>query len=284
MEGVKIQFYGDESEDKAEKVHAIGGFIGFADEWDKVHTELIARVKPTGISAYHMTDCECGWREFAKWKKPDRDQLTVELIEIICRHDIFLIGTGVLLDDYNTLPAVNEEAGLLGHDKWHMAFQAVLQQAAIRVDKKAPPDLAIDFFFDWQTKQGAARNIFEFTKNDTRLQSWRTRLGSLTFGHKEFDKEESVPVLQIADIAAVEIRKAIGNPITHPHLKERRSLARLKEARKVWSIQYLDKPVLDVLYELKRAELGLPNNAAEAEQRLTQLRLAKKILNAPTSH
>jgi hypothetical protein len=141
----------------------------------------------------------------------------------------------------------------------------------------APPEENISFFLDWKDKQGAARFLFDHTKNEKQLK-WRNRLGSISFGHKEFDVPDSVPLLQVADIAAVEVRKAIGNPITHPHLPERKSLARLKEAGNVYSIRYLDGPALKSLYELKRKHLGLPNNAEEAE---LELRKRGKIIGPP---
>ena len=269
-----IRFYGDESEDPAGKVIAIGGFIGRADEWDELQEKWIARVKPTGASAYHMTDCENGRGEFGDdkgWKAEDRLQLTIDLIELITQHDIFLIGLGLLLDDYRDLGSVNDDGMKLGHDKWHMVFQGILQEAANRVGDTAPQEETVAFFFDWKQKQGAADFLFNYTKDLTRLKPWHKRLGTHTFGHKEFDVPGSVPLLQVADIAAVETRKAIAHPITHPHLKERKSLTRLKQAGNVWAIKYLDAPVLRAIYELKREELGLPNRAREAEAEMRRL-------------
>ncbi len=267
-----IRFYGDESEDKQEKVHALAGWLGFADEWDALQEEWVARVKPAGVSAYHMTDCECGRGEFRDWPKPKRTQLTIDLVEMICRYDVFLIGCGLLLDDFATVPPLTEDGGeVLGHDKWHLVFQAVLQQAANKVGA-APSEEKIAFFFDWKQKRGVAGDVFEHTRNEARLKPWRKRLDTLTFGHKEFDVPGSIPLLQVADIAAVETRKFIGNPMTHPHLSERRSFTRLREAGRVWSVKFLDKPVLDAIYESKRADLGLSNNENEAMSRLEQLK------------
>jgi hypothetical protein len=186
--------------------------------------------------------------------------------------NVFLIGQGVLLDDYRQLPSLNDEGVKLGHDKWHIAFQGLLQQVANRVGDDAPPEETVAFSFDWKQKRGAAQFLFDYTKEDRRLKSWRRRLGTLTFGHKEFDVPDSIPLLQIADIAAFETRKALANPITHPHFPERKSLARLKRADRVWSISFLDEPVLRAIYEMKRGELGLPNNAKEVTEKLNQQR------------
>lgn len=271
-----IRFYGDESEDKDEKVLAIGGFIGFAEQWEALQEKWITRVKPTGVSAYHMTDCECGHGEFSGdngWTKKDRDQLTSDLIGLIVEHEIFLIGEGILLDDYRELPPVDDKGVELGHDKWHMVFQGVLQQVCMRVGDTAPPEETVAFFLDWKQKQGAAQFLFDYTKAEDRLGAWHHRLGTLTFGHKEFNVPGSLPLLQIADIAAVETRKAIGNPITHPHLPERKSLARLKAANRVWSLSFLDGPVLNAIYEMKRKDLGLPHKLEEAKERLQQASL-----------
>ncbi len=272
-----LRFYGDESEDKNEKVHAIGGFLGWADEWDRLQEDWIARLKPTGVSAYHMTDCDNGRGEFSDekgWKREDRTQLTIDLIEIICRHEVLLIGMGIFVDDYKTLAPVTENGGMLGYDKWHSVFQGVIREAAIRVSS-APEGETIAFFFDWKMKQGIAYDLFEKTQNEIKLP-WCQRLGTLTFGHKEFGVFGSLPLLQVADIAAMETRKSLANPITHPHLPERRSLARLKECGRGGLIACLDKPVLDALYEYKRETLGLPNNAKEVEERLRNLPRPRK--------
>src|SRR5579863_9684925 len=96
-----VRLYADESEDAEEKVIAVAGFIGLADQWESLQDKWIARVKPTGVSAYHMTDCENGWGEFSDkkgWTKADRTQLTTDLIEIICDHEVYLLGMGMLLE------------------------------------------------------------------------------------------------------------------------------------------------------------------------------------------
>jgi hypothetical protein len=156
-----------------------------------------------------------------------------------------------------------------------IVFQGLLQEAANRVGK-APPEETIAFFFDWKMKKGLAHDLFDHAKQDDRLQNWRNRLGTLTFGHKEFDVPGSIPLLQCADIAALETRKSIGNPITHPHIPERKSLARLKEAGKVWSILGIDKLALNAMREDKRRELGLPNTAEETFPELHRIRSAGK--------
>jgi hypothetical protein len=176
----------------------------------------------------------------------------------------------VMLDDYKTLPPLTNDGKMLGHDKWHMAFQFVLHEACLKVGDEAPPEETVAFFFDWKTKRGVANKLFEYSK---RLDKpWSKRLGTVTFGHKEFDVPGSIPLLQVADIAAVESRKVLANKITHPELPERRSLTRLKQAGRVWSIQYLDKPVIDMLYEDKRREMGLPNKYDETFLKLRELR------------
>jgi len=255
-----IRFYGDESEDQGSKVMAIAGFIGMAEEWDDLQEKWIARVKPTGVSAYHMTDCECGLGEFSEkngWSPKDRQQLTTDLIDLIIQHKIFLIGEGLLLDDYKEIPPVTESGDRLGRDKWHMAFQGVLHEAAMSLGDECPPEETIAFFFDWKDKQGSARFFFDYMKTEEKLSSWHHRLGTLTFGHKEFDVAGSIPLLQVADIAAVETRKRIGNPITHPHIPVRKSFLRLKEAHRIWQISYMDKQVLDSMHQSKVKELGL---------------------------
>jgi hypothetical protein len=270
-----IRFYGDESEDKEEKVHAVAGFIGWANQWERLQEEWINRVKPTGVSAYHMTDCDNGRGDFADdkgWKKEDRKQLTIDLIEIICRYRVFMIGIGVYLDDYKLLPPVTEDGELLGHDKWHSAFQAVLREAARRVEQSRgmPESETIAFCLDWKEKQGKADELFAACQNAPELP-WRNRLGTLTFGHKEFNKAGSVPLLQVADIAALETRKSLAHELAHPELPERSSLARLKQAGRVALIAGMDKPYLEALYEMKRETLGLPNYAKEAQEHLDNL-------------
>lgn len=90
---------------------------------------------------------------------------------------------------------------------------------------------------------------------------------------------EVCQLLQVADIAAVETRKALANPITHPHIPERKSLARLKQAGNVWAMLHLDKLVLDAMYESKKEELGLPHDDGAAFLKMrerTKQEFAKK--------
>lgn len=269
--------YCDESEDKDGNVHVVGGFIGEATEWDRLEEKWIARIKPAGISAFHMTDCNANQGEFSKekgWTKQDCTQLTIDLIGLINQHNIFMYGVGVLLHDYRAIPPVNDEGMKLGKDKWHMTFQSLLHDLALAVEPFDKEE-TIGFFFDWRAKQGAADDIFKFTQEDSRLGDWRKRLGTLTFGHKEFDVPGSIPLLQVADIAAVEAQKKISIPITHPHLGERRSFIALREAKRVMRVSCFNKAVLEIMYELKREELGLPNNAHDARAKLEAMKEEK---------
>jgi len=253
MSDFNLCAYFDESQDKSEKVHAIGGFIAPGYEWEALQDKWIARLKPTGVSAFHMTDCECGYREFSDtkgWKPEDRKQLIKDLIEIICRYRVLMVGCGIILDDYKQLPTEN---GKLGIDEWHLSFQYVLQETA----RQATPfgaEETVAFFFDWKDKQGNAKDLFFEFQQDNRLEEWHSRLGTITFGHKEFGVPGSIPLLQVADVAAYETRKAIANPITHPHLPERKSLTALRKAEAVGSVSYLENKVLKNILQLKREE------------------------------
>lgn len=283
-----VRLYADESEDKDCKVFAIGGIIGFADDLDAFQEAWIARVKPTGVSAYHMTDCECGYGEFKDWEKEDRDQLTVDLIELICSHEVFVIGTGVLLDDYNRFPPINDEGTPMpfGGGPWHLCFGQIIQEACMRVGDEAPAEWGVSSFFDWKEKRGLAESIYEHTQKEDRLKPWHKRLGTLTFGHKEFDVPGSIPLLQAADIAAVETRKRIGNPITRPDLPLRKSFQRLVERERIWSAKYFTYPVMDVMYQMKRQSLGLSHDFEGAKSRLAESKKdtgGMAPLNWPTS-
>jgi hypothetical protein len=260
-----VRFYCDESEDRESKVLSLAGFLGTGEDMDALQEEWVARLKPTGVSAYHMTDCDNGGGEFSDakgWNKTDRTHLTIDLIEIIARHKVFLVGLSVLLDDYRTIPSFPGTDKLLGFDTWHLLFQGIFMYAEQLLGTEAPPEETIACFFDWRQKTGRAQTIFEIMR-DIQDLPFSKRLGTLTFGHKEFDKPGSIPLLQIADIAAVETRKDLANPITHPHLPERRSLARLRQTGRVWLL-HLDKLVLEGMYEMKKAQLGFPHNAEEA--------------------
>jgi hypothetical protein len=251
-----IRAYFDESEDKDATIHAIGGFIGIEQEWESLQDKWVGRVDPTGVTAYHMTDCECGYGEFSAekgWNKEDRNQLTKDLIEIILRHKVFMLGAGLLLDDYKQIPPLDEKEDLLGGDKWLFPFQSVIQEAATQA-LRIPGNEAVAFFFDWREKKGNAQKMIEEFREDTRLGEWRRQLGTLTFGHKEFDVADSLPLLQVADIAARETAKAIENKIsTNPHRRE--SFERLKAGNRVYRIDFFDKEVMQIMFELKREEL-----------------------------
>lgn len=280
---MEVRLYADESEDKDGVVHAIGGFIGMADEWERLEEEWVARVRPTGVSAYHMADCDSMQGEFSQkngWSKADCTQLTVDLIDVICRHEVFMIGTGVLLADYNRIPPVTSDPRVrLGGSEWHLCFGQVTHEACMRLGEEVPSDWTISCFFDWKEKKGLAESLYAQTQTDERLKSWRKRLGPLTFGHKEFDVPESVPLLQVADIAAVETRKRIGNPITRPELAIRKSYQKLVSTGHVWATKVFTFPVLDAMFQMKMEDMGLPNDAEAATARMkaaTRARLRKQ--------
>lgn len=277
---MEVRLYGDESGDRNNKVLAIGGIIGFSDHLDAFQDAWITRVKPTGVSSYHMTDCECGYGEFSEnrgWTKQDRDQLTKDLIDLICEHEVFIIGTGVLLDDYNRLPPINDEGVLFGGSPWHLCFGQIIYEACKRIGDEAPPEWGISCFFDWKEKKGLAESIYEYTQQDERLQSWHKRLGPLTFGHKEFDVPDSIPLLQAADIAAVETRKRIGNPLTRPDLRIRQSYQRLVDCGKIWATKYFTYPVMDVMFQMKRQSLGLSHDLEAAKIRLAESKINETL-------
>jgi hypothetical protein len=249
-----VRGYFDESQDKYEKVHAMGGFIGTADQWEHLQDKWIARVKPTGVKAFHFADCEePGHGEFSNkrgWKSEDRKQLIKDVIQLISSHEVLMLGCGIILDDYKKIRNAQ-----LGKDRWHFALQAVLLEAALQT-VSLPPAETIAFFFDWRDKRGFAKEVFAEFQNDTRLGKWRKRLGTVTFGHKEFDVAGSIPLLQVADVAAFEIRKVIANPITHPHLGERKSLLKLKEAKRTGPVLIYEGKTLQKIWKLKLKELG----------------------------
>jgi hypothetical protein len=248
-----VRGYFDESQDKQEKVHAIGGFVGPADEWEELQDKWIARVKPTGVKAFHFADCEePGYGEFSVkkgWKIEDRKQLIKDIIQILCSQKVLMLGCGIILDDYKKV-----QNGQQGKDRWHFAFQAVLLEAAHQIDE-FPREETVAFFFDWRNKRGEAEGIFKEFQRTEKLEV-RDRLGTITFGHKEFDTPGSIPLLPVGDVAAFEIRKAIANPITHPHLGERKSLLKLKGAKRIGLVLRYEGKVLRKIWKLKLKELG----------------------------
>jgi hypothetical protein len=256
-----IRAYFDESEDSDAVVHSIGGFIGFAEQWDKLQFEWTARVKPTGIRAFHLTDCESGWGEFRDWPKEERKRLTIDLIDIILKHEVFMIGAVILLGPYNDLPALTGKGNKLGGDKWLAGFQAVIQDAASQASE-VRGDESVEFFFDRKIGYvSKAQAIIDEFRDDARLGDWRKKIGTITFGSKEFDAPDSIPLLQVADIAAVETRKAVGNPLTHPHLPERKSMMRFKEENRITRIYKYDQKTLQILYDLKKEEIEFDSHA-----------------------
>jgi len=262
-----IRAYFDESEDKDHKVHAIGGFIGRADDWQELETRWMERLIPTGVRAFHLIDCENGYREFSEskgWTKEARFGLIRELIDLILEYEIYLIGCGVLLEPYEKMAPLDNHNAKVGGDKWLLPFQEVLQEAASQAEA-LPINEQVAFFFDFkETHQFRASALFAETQSDERLGLWRQRLGTITFGHKEFERPGSIPLLQIADIAAVETRKAIGNPITHPHLSTRRSLQRFVDKNRVARIAYLDGDMLRKIHALKLQEINSTKGSREA--------------------
>lgn len=103
-----IQAYIDESIG-TNRTFALGCVIAKDSTWERINhdwkrclqrknRQLMRQSRPR-FSCYHATDCESRLREFKGWDVPEKNEFVAELISIVNRHHVHIVGFTVYLDD-----------------------------------------------------------------------------------------------------------------------------------------------------------------------------------------
>jgi hypothetical protein len=194
IEGVVLFVYGDESMDQAQqRVCAVAGLVGSADEWDRIEARWKAR---NGETPFHARDCESDQGDYKGRPHKENKDLYKDLVIMIA--ESFLSGFAAISDleaerrHYPDLPML-----------YLREFSHVIDGMQWFADQNGE---MVELCFD---------NRIESTFNATLMYAqtraahpgWDQRLSSKLV----FDCSEKNPRLQVADLFAYEAMKWLDN-------------------------------------------------------------------------
>jgi hypothetical protein len=206
---VVIRSYVDESVGRND-TFALGCAVAKGMEWTWINQDwkkclerknrYLKREGRKCISRYHASDCESRQGEFAGWDVPEKNQFVAELISIINRHHLHIVGFTVDKTDVSELfPQVAKEC----IDKeCYAALAWLLFPEILRESCRLDPRPAVKIVYEQGDVSRHMVNTFD---------RWRAshRAGEL-FDSVEKDTWKVLP-LQVADLVAFEAMKDRDN-------------------------------------------------------------------------
>jgi hypothetical protein len=252
-----IHAYMDESVDKEKRMFVVGGFISRPDAWSSILFRWADRIQPdklpNSIKAFHMTDCETGGGEFRDdlgWDKTSRQQLIIDLIDILCGHVVGLFAVGLPIKAYDALDPVNPKGVKLGYSQYHFAFQAAIAYLAGELeDNDFPQNDTVAFFFDRNSPHETWANRLHKELQHS-PHAWSRRIGPLTFHNKE-----QMRLFQVGDLGVYEAMKYLTNSIYNEG-RRRRSFEKLADHHCVMKLSAFNADTLKEMVELKKNTLA----------------------------
>lgn len=213
-----LEAYFDESfqgkEDR--RLATIAGYVSQADVWKNFNRDWRKKVlRPFGIKAFHMADCENGYGEFKGWPKEKRTEIVKTAMPIITAKTRFGIAVSVVVADFEHV--TNHGKQTWGHpylqSPYAFCFFAVIQGLSREMGRFILSQKPIVVFFD--IKKGAAheteRHFNDFRQSPLSFnREWQQRLVRFRYAD-----DFSTPPLQAADVLAYE-----GGKHTHHRLYE----------------------------------------------------------------
>jgi len=234
--------YLDESSDpRRQRAFTLAGYVGHEDSWELFEDRWAKRLEDDGIQTFHMTDCENCYGEFGKWRQQKHKSvaLITDLVSIVLESELIGFWSGVPLKDYNELVAGKIPAII--DDPYFLCFVHCLNQVLPGLDNQPPAETLSFVFEENRSVETGVLTMYQWAKIlPTFSQDRKQRLGGATFVAKN-----NSHALQAADMIAYESFKHLDNSLFNPQIKERRSMARLKE--KVVRAYPLHRDILEKL-------------------------------------
>ena len=238
-----VGYFDESGLDQRSRTVCIGGYVADSCDWFELGRAWCEVLADSRIDCFHMVDFENRQGEFKNWSNEKRFSFIKEVVSLINSLDVWGIGAGVVKVDYelvSTELAVRKpDRPLWWQDPYLFAFYDVIVETCIRAENLAPSE-KIAFIFDQQfTYEGRAQKIYRDLQGDG---PWPRsfRLGSL-----EFCSKREVIGLQVADLLAYELRKALDHKLYEPSRAARKSMVRLK--RRPINPHYFNEAALRLL-------------------------------------
>jgi len=206
----------DSSDDKLEKVLAVGGLAGTPSQW----TSFKEAWKRQNAVAFHSSDCESDRREFARFNHKDNLALYRANVTLIVESG--LCGFASAIDIRSLRRAV---PGLPRDYGFYLCFADFCSQAA-KLGALLYPKLRVDTRFDRNTERNHAVGIlYEYLRDQYGLADVLCDRVTVSCRH------ESIEV-QAADVIARELMKDFDNELAHADRPKRKSFLALDASKK----------------------------------------------------
>lgn len=211
-----LRAFFDESaapDDASGRYYVIAGYVARLDHWAEFRSSWVAALSATGVTSFHATDLEGGYKSFRNLRgrqhDAERDQIQKRFANATKPHGIVGVSVAISLKQHrrfeNELPAAKGQGHMsVPHI---IAFRAFLQFVA-RFAEEAAPNEIVDFVASEGPYSGRTRELFEQLKNHVKL-SWIKRVGSFSTA-----LARDVPALQAADQLAYETWRFRESPAT----------------------------------------------------------------------
>lgn len=248
-----IKVFGDESYDGETRVYSVAVFMAPSQVWKKVTRDWARTCRLNGVPYYYAADCEGGFGNFKHLCQPQRKELNTLMIDHLVKHrELAGIGITVYADAYQELmnERPEETTKYLGDSPYYFAMQIAVQLAAKGATEELGEGYRLAFVFEENEEvSGTAKKIYDQIK--VKNPQIADCMGTLTYA----PKEKFVP-LQVADKLVYETMKNVLNQRFDPGRAERIALTRLKEAKKISLLAYIDKKGLENTIEIQKRVYG----------------------------
>jgi hypothetical protein len=202
---------GSSHEDAAATV--LAGYVGPASEWQLLATDWNALLKREKLPYYHSVDAAHGRKHFKGRTKEVRNALHREIVEMITRRDLVLVGAGVHLEGYRkryaALTPENMEAEPKG--PYFYCFYHALWYLSRYIRTKAAKGTVV---FEESPKVKGLTNIVWRYLNAVGPEEMDIDLSSFS-GPPSFLPKLGFPQLQAADVLAYEMGLSLRRYFAH---------------------------------------------------------------------
>jgi hypothetical protein len=260
MTGPLVGFFDESGLDERSLSFWVAGYVGFPSDWYEFSRRWNHALKSHGVTTLHTTELLHSKGEFKGWTPEQKRACLADLISVVDGSNLLGVGGGVVREVYKRLVVDSgflEEVGLKPEwwrEPYLLAFQHCIVEA-VRMVTVLPKRTVINFIFEEQSVY-ASRCKFVFSGlSDTRVWPRGDWLGSV-----EFAPPSKYTPLQLADLLAYELRKALDNKLADPGKEIRRSLERLRS--RLISSPYVDEEAMTRFMEEVRQRGRIDSDAS----------------------
>jgi|HubBroStandDraft_6_1064221.scaffolds.fasta_scaffold110317_2 hypothetical protein len=202
-----VRCYLDGSEDTDATIFGVGGFVGDAEEWERIQPLWLATLPP-GIDYFHATDCFTGNGQFKGIDIPQRVKLLDTLVDLVISRNLKLICHGIDEAAYHRYASPKSKIHPFGQNKYGSCFGSAIEYAC---ESMGPRQMQVEhgcaFVVEIDEYEATAKR--EFTQLRTVPAIWfRDRIGTDTYGTKK--GKDKIPLLQVADLGVFLGLKALS--------------------------------------------------------------------------